>query len=402
MRLNPNSFGMTLLLAFMSAMGPISTDLYVPALPQLANDLSTTPARVQWTMSAYLIGFAFGQIFYGPLADKCGRKPVLMLGLGIYLLACIIAGFTPTIETLTGARFLQGLGGAGPVIVARAIVRDLYTGAKAGQQLALMATIMGLAPILSPTIGGMIAIRFGWRAAFVLMFAIVAIILLAAALGLPETIRQRMQGAFSIRNILGSFGIVWRNKIWRSYATLQGMAQTGLFTFVSASPFVLQNSYGMTPFEFGVAFSICSVAFVAGAWASSRIVSRKGLDFAIAIGVILFGIAGITQLAGIFLFPRSLLVIFGPELLFFAGVGFVIPNSVAGALSPFPERAGAATSLAGFLQMSFSAITGLVVVAFIRDSALPFVLCTFLTALAACIVFLASRRARAIRSGAIR
>ena len=402
MRLHPNSFGMTLLLAFMSAMGPISTDLYVPALPQLAQDLATAPARVQWTMSAYLIGFACGQIFYGPLADKFGRKPVLLFGLGVYLIACVIAGLAPSIETLTGARFLQGLGGAGPVIVARAIVRDLYSGARAGQQLALMATIMGLAPIVSPTLGGMIAIRFGWRAAFVMMFIMVAAILLASVLALPETIRQRMQGAFSIRNILGSFAIVWRNPIWRSYASMQGMAQTGLFTFVSASPFVLQNAYGMSPFEFGVAFSICSVAFVGGAWVSSRVVARKGIDFAILIGVVLFAIAGVTQLAGIFLFPRNLLAVFGPELLFFAGVGFVIPNAVAGSLTPFPERAGAATSLAGFLQMSFSAITGLIVVAFIKDSALPFALCTFVMALGACLIFLASRRARAIRSGAIR
>ncbi len=402
MRLNPNSFGMTLLLAFMSAMGPISTDLYVPALPQLAVDLATTPGRVQWTMSAYLIGFACGQIFYGPMADKYGRKPVLLLGLGIYLFACVVSGFSPTIETLTGARFLQGIGGAGPVIVARAIVRDLYSGARAGQQLALMATIMGLAPIISPTIGGLIAVRFGWRAAFVLMFAMVAVITIASVAGLPETIRQKTQGQLSLRTITGSFGIVWRNNVWRTYASLQGMAQTGLFTFVSASPFVLQSTYGMSPFEFGFAFSICSIAFVGGAWISSRIVSRKGLDYAIGIGVALFIVAGATQLVGVLAFPKSLLVIFGPELLFFGGVGFVIPNCVAGALTPFPERAGAATSLAGFLQMTFSAVTGVVVVYFISGSALPFALCTFFVSLASVIIFSASRQTRITKSGAIR
>ncbi len=402
MRLNPNSFGMTLLLAFMSAMGPISTDLYVPALPQLAVDLATTPGRVQWTMSAYLIGFACGQIFYGPMADKYGRKPVLLLGLAIYLIACVVSGFSPTIETLTSARFLQGIGGAGPVIVARAIVRDLYSGARAGQQLALMATIMGLAPIISPTIGGLIAVRFGWRAAFVLMFAVVTIITIASVAGLPETIRQKTQGPLSLRAITGSFGIVWRNNVWRTYASLQGMAQTGLFTFVSASPFVLQSTYGMSPFQFGFAFSICSIAFVGGAWISSRIVSRKGLDYAIGIGVALFIVAGATQLVGVLAFPKSLLVIFGPELLFFGGVGFVIPNCVAGALTPFPERAGAATSLAGFLQMTFSAITGVVVVYFISGSALPFALCTFFVSLAAVIIFSMSRQTRITKSGAIR
>jgi len=397
-RLHPNSFGMTLILALMSAMGPISTDLYVPALPQLAVDLETVPARVQWTMSAYLIGFAWGQIFYGPASDKFGRKPALLIGLSIYLVACVTSASAGSIEALTASRFLQGVGGAGPIIVARAIVRDLYEGARAGQQLALMSTIMGLAPIVSPLLGGMLAVRFGWRASFVAMFMVVAVLTVVSVLFLPETVRQRMAGVFSLRNILGSFAIVGRNRVWRSYVSMQAMGQTGLFTFISASPYILQSVYGMTPVEFGLAFSICSVAFVTGAWASSRTVARKGLDYAIGVGVILFAIAGVSQLAGFLLFPGDVLVILLPEALFFAGVGFVLPNAVAGSLSPFPERAGAATSLAGFLQMTFSAIVGLVVVSSLRGSALPFVLCTFVTAMGACAIFVATVRIRQAKS----
>ncbi len=392
---------MTVLLAFMSAMGPISTDLYVPALPQLATDLNTIPGKVQWTMSGYLIGFAVGQIFYGPLSDKFGRKSVLLTGFAIYLAACVAASLAPNIESLTAARMLQGLGGAGPIIIARAIVRDLYTGARAGQQLALMSTIMGLAPIVAPTVGGFIAAAFGWRAGFVIMFAVVAVITLVSVLALPETIRSRMEGPFSFASIMASFKIVARNRTWRSYASMQAMGQTGLYTFVSASPFILQNVYGMTAIEFGVAFSICSVAFVGGAWASSRTVARMGLDFAIGVGVVLFAIAGVTQLLGLLLFPKELLALFMPELVFFSGVGFVLPNCVAGLLSPFPERAGAATSLAGFLQMSFSAAVGLIVVALIADTAMPFVICTLLMSLGSVVIFLMSRKSRALRSGAI-
>lgn len=402
MRLHPNSMAMTILLAFMSAMGPISTDLYVPALPQLAQDLQTTPGKVQWTMSAYLIGFACGQIFYGPLSDKHGRKSVLIVGFTIYLVASLAASAAPNIESLTAARFFQGLGGAGPIIVARAIVRDLYTGARAGQQLALMSTIMGLSPIVAPMIGGVIAVTWGWRSGFVIMFVIVAIITTVASLFLPETLRHRMQGPLSIRSILASFAVVGRNGTWWRYMSLQAMGQTGLFTFVSASAFVMQGVYGMTPIQFGMAFSICSLAFVSGAWMSSRTVARMGLDYAIGVGVILFAVAGVTQLTGLLLFPTELLAVFIPELVFFCGVGFVLPNCVAGLLSPFPERAGAATSLAGFLQMSFSALVGLIVVALIKDTAMPFALCTFLMSLGACIIFLTTRQARALRSGPIR
>ena len=165
--LKPDSRGMTVLLAFMTAMGPISTDLYVPALPQLATEFGVTPARVQWTLSSYLMGFAVGQLAYGPLSDKYGRKPLLMLGFAAYLIGTIASAFATSIEGLTLARMLQGIGGAGPIIIARAIVRDMYEGARAGRQLSLMSTIMGIAPIASPVLGGFLAVWFGWRASFV-------------------------------------------------------------------------------------------------------------------------------------------------------------------------------------------------------------------------------------------
>lgn len=417
-RLNPNSLGMTVVLGMMTAMGPISTDFYIPALPQLVTDLGTTPARVQWTMSAYLIGFALAQILYGPLSDKYGRKPVLMGAFAIYLLACFVSAFAHSIETLTAARFVQGMGGAGPIIVARAIVRDMYSGSRAGQQLATMSSIMGLAPILSPMIGGVLAVQFGWRAAFVAMFTVIATLMAITALFLPETIKHRMVEKFSLGAILRSFAIIIRNPVWAVYAVLAGAGQTGVFTFMSASPFVLQGIYGLTPMQFGLGLSTCSIAFVVGAYVSLRLVRRKGLDTAIGYGVLLLALGGIMQALGVKFFPSHPAALFVSELVFFGGVGITMPHAIAGLLSPFPERAGAATSLAGFFQFSFSAAFGLYVVAAIGSSAtdatqgyagataMPLALATMGLGVGAAIVFFATIKVRArhaaVRSGAIR
>lgn len=406
MHLHPNSRGMTVVLALMSAMGPISTDLYVPALPQLAQELSATPARVQWTMSAYLIGFALAQILYGPVSDKFGRKPVLLAAFAIYLAACLASFSAQSIEWLTAARFFQGIGGAGPIIVARAIVRDMYTGARAGQQLATMTSIMGLAPILSPIIGGFLAVYFGWRASFLGMFIIIVTLTSVTAVFMPETVKQRMEEKFSPAAMARSFGVVIKNPVWAVYAMLAGAGQTGVFTFVSTSPFVLQGVLGLTPVQMGIGFSICSVAFVAGAWTGSRMVRSQGLDKTIGVGVLMFLIGGAGQFVGVMLWPQSLAALLIAELIFFCGVGFVMPHSIAGMLSPFPERAGAATSLAGFFQFSFSATAGIIVASLIQGSAMPLATLNLILGTGAFAIFFATvaLRARhaAIRSGAIR
>jgi DHA1 family bicyclomycin/chloramphenicol resistance-like MFS transporter len=394
MRLRPNTFAMTVVLALMTGMGPIATDLYVPSLPNLAEDLQTTPAKVQWTMSAYLIGFAVGQLFYGPLSDKFGRKPILLIGFSIFLAATIASGLSTSIEMLTLARSLQGLGGACPQILSRAMVRDMYEGHQAGRQLSIMSTIMGLAPILSPLGGGLLAIFFGWRAAFVVMFVIVSTLTLIAAVMLPETIRHRMEGPISPRSIFASFSVVARSRVWLVYSTVLACCHIGLFTFISTSPFVLRNIYGLNPLEFGIGFSICSTAFVMGAALGSRLVSRRGIDGTIEIGVTMLAAAGILQAVGLYLMPTNVLALFVPEILFFGGIGLVLPNSVAGALSPFPERAGAASSLAGFVQMLFSAAIGLVVVALLRDNAWPLVTITFSTGILAFGLFMLTRDLR--------
>ena len=387
--LKPKTFALTFVLALMTAMGPIAMDIYVPSLPQLAEEFAASPMRVQWTLSAYLIGFGIAQIFYGPLSDKLGRKPLLLAGFAIFLVASLASMAATSIDTLIAARALQGAGGAGPIIVVRAIVRDLYEGARAGRQLSVMSTIMGIAPIAAPVMGGVLALWFGWRASFVAMFVIVACLIVTAALLLPETLKQKQDAPLSLGGIFSSFRIILANRRWRIYSALNCLGHTGIYTFLAAAPFILQNVYGLTPLQFGFSFSMCSIAFVIGAGTGSRLVTRLGLNRTISIGIGCYFIGGIAQALGVLLFPETLAALLIPEMIFFCGVGFVMPHSIAAALTPFPERAGAAASLQGFVQMTFSASVGLAVASMIGATAWPLVIATLALGLSAGAVFLA-------------
>ena len=390
MQLKPNTFALTFVLALMTAMGPIAMDIYVPSLPQLAQEFAASPLRVQWTLSAYLIGFGIAQIFYGPLSDKLGRKPLLLAGFTIFLAGSLASMFATSIDMLIVARALQGAGGAGPIIVVRAIVRDLYEGARAGKVMSVMSTIMGIAPIAAPTMGGVLALWFGWRASFVAMFVIVAALSATAALLLPETLKRKQEAPLSLGGIFASFRIIFTSRRWRVYTALSCFGQTGIYTFLAAAPFILHNVYGLTPLQFGFSFSTCSIAFVAGAGTGSRLVGRLGLDRTISIGVACYFVGGIAQALGILVFPKTLAALLIPQMIFFCGVGFVMPHAIAAALTPFPERAGAAASLQGFVQMAFSASIGLAVAAMIGASAWPLVAATLLLALGAGAVLLSS------------
>src|SRR5215470_7748769 len=190
--LRPDTLALTALLALLTAIGPLSVDLYLPSLPSIGHALGAEPAEVQFTISAYLVGFAIGQIAYGPLADRHGRKPVMLAAVLIFCAATLACAVAPSIETLIGARFLQAFGSSGAIVLARAVVRDLYEGPRAGRELSLMAMIMGLAPIVAPVIGSGLLTAFNWRACFVFIFVVGLIAVAAVRWLLPETLRPHL------------------------------------------------------------------------------------------------------------------------------------------------------------------------------------------------------------------
>ena len=369
--LRPGTFALTALLAALTAMGPLSTDMYLPSLPDIARALTASTAQVQLTISAYLIGFAVGQIIYGPISDRHGRKPVLLAALGLYSAATLICALSPSIDVLIGARALQALGGSGCIMVARAIVRDLYSGPRAGRELSVMGSVMALAPVVAPIIGGALQTAFGWRSVFVTLMIAGIGGATAIWLVLPETLKKRASEPVSPASMLRSYGVVVRNPAYLSYMALATGSYAGLFAWISGASFVLQNLYGLSPLDFGIAFALSAVGYLTGTNLATRFVMRLGLDRTIGIGCCALAAGGLGMVASVALGFTSAFALVLPVAIYLAGMGMVLPQSIAGAMTPFPERAGAASALFGFVQQSIAAICGATVGALLGHNAWP-------------------------------
>jgi MFS transporter, DHA1 family, multidrug resistance protein len=391
MKLRPDTLGMTAMLAMLTALSPLSTDLYLPSLPAIARALGVDTARVQLTLSAYLVGYAAGQIFYGPISDKIGRKPTVMAGLILYFLASAACALAESIDVLIALRFVQALGAAGPIVLGRAIVRDLYEGARAGRELSRMGMIMGLVPAVAPVLGGILEPLFGWRSNFWATAIGAGILGLCFLLLMPETLRERRLEPISIRGILNGFRVLLRHPGYRLYVMLNTLTYSGLFSFISASSFVLQGTYGMSPLGFGMSFGLTVIGYIAGTILAQRMVTARGLDGTIRPGVWCMAGGGVLMLIAMGVGGVSALEVTLPMTLYVFGVGLVMPQSNASAMMPFPDRAGAASSLLGLIQMSFSAASGTLLGVLITRSPLLMPVFIAVTGTTALIVFQAAR-----------
>ncbi len=394
MQLKPDTLAMTVMLSFMTALGPLATDLYLPSMPHIGAALGAGPAAVQLTLSTYLIGFSIGQIIYGPVSDALGRKPVLVVSFALFVLATIACAAATSIEMLIVARAFQAFGGAGPIILARTMVRDMYEGPRAGREMSMMGSIMGITPIIAPVLGGFLQVSFGWRSTFATMAAGGLVLALLASFLVPETNRFRNSAHLSPRAILQSYAIVLKSGAYRAYVALLALSYGGLFAFISASSFVMQDVYGLNEIMFGIAFAICSVSFVLGTLIGTRIVTRRGFDGTIRVGVALLAIGGVGQWMGAFLLPTQIVALVIPEMIYFTGIGLVLPQAMAAAMAPFPERAGAASSVAGFIQMVCASAAGAAVGTFVGGSAMPLVTASALSGLGALAIFILTKRLR--------
>jgi DHA1 family bicyclomycin/chloramphenicol resistance-like MFS transporter len=393
--LRAGSFALTILLAALSAVGPLTTDMYLPSLPDISRQLGASTAQVQLTLSAYLIGFAIGQIFHGPISDRHGRKPVLIAALALYCLASLACALSTSVEMLIVARFVQGVGGSGGIVLARAIVRDMYTGARAGRELSVIGSVMGLAPVLAPIAGGVLQSAFGWRAIFITLVIGGVIGVTVVWLTLQETLRERAADRVSPRSMAKGYRYVARHPAYLAYLALATTSYAGLFAWISGASFVLQNLYGLTPFNFGVAFAVGSAGYMGGAIVSARLVMRMGIDGTLGVGAAMLAIGGLGMVATVAFGLKSPFLLVLPVSVYLAGLGMVLPQSIAGAMTPFPDRAGAASSLLGFVQQSGAAMCGALVGWLLGANAWPLAGAVAFMGCATLAIWLATRRIRA-------
>jgi len=387
-----DSLAVAVLLTALVSFGPLSTDLYLPALPTLQRVFATDAASVQFTLSVFLMGFAVAQLAMGPLSDRFGRRPVLMAGLVVYIAASVACALAADIGQLTAARLVQAVGACCGPVLGRAVVRDVYGRERAARMYAYMSMAMALAPAVAPMIGGALTQGPGWRAGFALLATLGAAALAAVWLMLEETNRHRDADATDPGRLLSNYVMLLREPTFRGYALCFAAMFAALFAFISGSSFVLIGELGLSPVRYGMAFAAVIAGYMAGSFAAGRLTVRLGIDRMITIGLAAGCLGGFTgaglALAGVVSLPAIIL----PVTLVMAAAGLVLPNAMAGAIAPFGTMAGTASALLGFLQMLVAALVGMAVGHFADRGPLPMMAGIAVTALLAAVAHPGRRR----------
>lgn len=330
------------LLGMLSAFGPFVTDMYLPALPQLQTYFSTDASTVQLSLSASMYGLALGQLFFGPLSDKYGRKPVIIVSLWVFILSTVACLFSTGIEMFVGLRLLQGIGGAGGIVLSRSIATDRYWGEKLAKMMAVIGAIQGIAPVSAPIIGGMMTDSLGWRGIFTLLL-LLGVLLLLGSLMMRETLPAGKRTADGIVRTFASIGAVLRNRKFLSLLLQYGCCGGAFFAYIASSPFIIQQHYGFSAFGFSLIFAVNALVLGIGAGASMKFKTPRQSTFVGSVGLLAFSVALLlAMLLGATFWLYECLV-----LAMLACIGTCFSSSVALAMNEAHERAGAASALVG-------------------------------------------------------
>jgi DHA1 family bicyclomycin/chloramphenicol resistance-like MFS transporter len=344
-----------LILGALSAFGPLSIDMYLPALPGLARDLGDAPSAVQVTLTTCLAGLAAGQILAGPVSDAGGRRPVALAGLLTFTLASAACAAAPSVPVLAALRLLQGLGGAAAIVVARAVVRDRHSGVAAARYFAVLTLVNGLAPVLAPIVGGQLLRVTSWRGVFVVLSGLGVVLLAAAAAWLRETLPPVRRRTGGLRDTLATFARLSRDRRFTGYALALALGFAAMFAYISGSPFVLQDIYGASPQQFSAVFAANSLGIMAAGRVSAGLVGRHPPQRLLLAGLALNVAGGLALLAVVAAGVGGIVAVLIPLFAVASSIGLILPNATALALELHPEAAGSASGAIGVAQFAVAA-----------------------------------------------
>jgi MFS transporter, DHA1 family, multidrug resistance protein len=373
------------LLAALFATQPIATDLYLASLPALKTYFSVTTSAVQLTLGIYMLSFSFSHLIVGPISDRFGRRPVVLAGAALYLVGSLIGTFTPSFYGLLVARALQAVGASCTAICARALVRDLYEPRQAAGALSKAFMLMSLVPMISPILGGVLQTQFGWRANFALISILSMLIFLASYRLLVETIPHKNPNATRSREVLRNYLELARSPILLTYTFASMFSYACLFTFISGSPFVMIEVLKVPTSYFGFCFAVVTLGFILGSRFLQRHLGRIGIDRSLRRGAMISLVSSSALVVLALLKIQTLSAFLVPMFGVMVAHGFIQPSSQAGAIGSFPEKAGAAAALVGFIIYIFAALVGSVVGASHNGTTLP--LATIIFCMSLCCVF---------------
>lgn len=368
------SVELIVILGAMTAFAPLSIDMYLPAFPELQRVFATDAGQVQTTLASFFVAFALGQVAYGPLADRFGRKPPLYAGLGFFVLASLGCALATDIDQLAALRFLQALGAGAGVVVARAMVRELFPPDEAVAVFSRLMLVIGVAPMLAPLLGGYLLLWFGWQSIFLTLALFGLLCLLLVAIRLPESLAAENVRPLSASGVVLGYSALLTDRRFLGPALVGGLSVAGMFAYITASPFVFIEVLGVPTEAYGWLFGINAFGFIAASQLNARLGRLYGPARVLPVAATLQLAVGLLLLLGAALGLGGRWGVFLPVFAYLVCLGFIMPNTAALAMLPFGRSAGSASALLGLLQFGLAAVAAILAGRFAHDSPLPMAL----------------------------
>ncbi len=384
--MQPGFVRSAIVLGLLACVGPVAIDMYLPAMPAIAEGLNTDIASVQMTLSLYFVAFGVAQLVYGPLADMYGRKPPLYAGLLLFLVGSIGCTLAPSIEWLIFSRFVQGIGGAAVMVIPRAIIRDLHTGPQATRLMAMIMLVISVSPMLAPLGGSALIALFDWRSLFLAMIVMAVLSIVLTALMQPETLAVDDRVPVNVPNLLRGSLDLFRDPYFMGLTFIGGFGMASFFVFIASASFVYTDHYGLTPTQFSLAFAANAIGFFTASQFAAGLGERFGMKRVMLRASIGFAACAVALLAIALVAPVGLFVLMAMLFLANACLGLVIPTAMVMALDDHGDRAGLASSLGGTLQMVAGALMIALTGPFFDGTPLPMIAAIALCAVIALVL----------------